>query len=131
MEFGGIDKIELFRKQLRCKNIILILGNHDYHILRNKNNVRKYFKDVFNSFFLTINDKTFHLIHNPIELQLFFSTESYALHGHFHSIGNDRLNNNKLKHRENTNHTFFDVGMIGHPEFRPYSIDEIKTLLNL
>lgn len=30
--FGGIDKIYKFRKQINCKNIHLILGNHDQHI---------------------------------------------------------------------------------------------------
>lgn len=34
--FGGIDKIWEFRKQLSCKNIHLILGNHDHHIEANK-----------------------------------------------------------------------------------------------
>lgn len=34
--FGGIEEIWNFRKQLRCKNIILLLGNHDEHILENK-----------------------------------------------------------------------------------------------
>lgn len=30
--FGGIDQIWNFRKQLRCKNVHHILGNHDHHI---------------------------------------------------------------------------------------------------
>lgn len=30
--FGGIDNIWKFRKQIVCKNIHLILGNHDHHI---------------------------------------------------------------------------------------------------
>ena len=34
--FGGIQNIWNFRKQLRCKNIHLILGNHDEHIRSNK-----------------------------------------------------------------------------------------------
>lgn len=34
--FGGIDNIWNFRKQLLCKNIHLILGNHDHHIEDNK-----------------------------------------------------------------------------------------------
>src|ERR1017187_2544390 len=34
--FGGIENIWNFRKQLRCQNIILILGNHDKHIKENK-----------------------------------------------------------------------------------------------
>jgi len=34
--FGGIQNIWNFRKQLRCKSIHLILGNHDNHIKENK-----------------------------------------------------------------------------------------------
>lgn len=34
--FGGIDKIWEFRKQIKCKNIHLICGNHDEHIKKNK-----------------------------------------------------------------------------------------------
>lgn len=33
--FGGINNIWEFRRQLNCKNIHLILGNHDHHIERN------------------------------------------------------------------------------------------------
>ena len=32
--FGGIENILEFRKQVKCNNIYLILGNHDHHIER-------------------------------------------------------------------------------------------------
>ena len=34
--FGGFENIEQFRNRLICKNIHLILGNHDHHIDRNR-----------------------------------------------------------------------------------------------
>lgn len=34
--FGGISNIWEFRRQIKCKNIHLILGNHDHHIESNK-----------------------------------------------------------------------------------------------
>ena len=34
--FGGIDNICEFRKQIKCKNIYLVPGNHDHHIKNNK-----------------------------------------------------------------------------------------------
>ena len=34
--FGGSDQIWNFRKQIKCKNIHLILGNHDHHIAGDK-----------------------------------------------------------------------------------------------
>lgn len=32
--FGGEDKIEEFRRRIKCKNIYLIFGNHDHNIRR-------------------------------------------------------------------------------------------------
>lgn len=34
--FGGIESIFEFRKQINCKNVHLILGNHDHHIRNNR-----------------------------------------------------------------------------------------------
>lgn len=34
--FGGINSIFEFRKQINCKNVHLIYGNHDHHIKNNK-----------------------------------------------------------------------------------------------
>lgn len=34
--FGGIENIWNFRKQINCKNIHLMFGNHDHHIIDNK-----------------------------------------------------------------------------------------------
>ena len=34
--FGGIESIWEFRRQILCKNIYLIFGNHDEHIIANK-----------------------------------------------------------------------------------------------
>ena len=44
--FGGFESIGEFRKQIICKNIYLVLGNHDYHIEDNKENIRELFVDV-------------------------------------------------------------------------------------
>jgi len=34
--FGGVQNIWNFRKQIHCQNIILVHGNHDHHISRDK-----------------------------------------------------------------------------------------------
>ena len=62
--FGGIDNIWAFRKQVDCKNIHLVLGNHDTHIYNNRTlpnstikqwdgygyvNTRCYAKEIFSS----------------------------------------------------------------------------------
>jgi calcineurin-like phosphoesterase family protein len=42
--FGGFDKIVEFRERIKCKNIHLVLGNHDHHIEGNKQ-VFTHYKD--------------------------------------------------------------------------------------
>lgn len=54
--FGGIDKIWKFRQRINCREIHLILGNHDHHIQKNKVLPNCEFKSYKN-----IGDKTFTL----------------------------------------------------------------------
>ena len=44
--FGGFEKVQEFRDRILCKNIHLVLGNHDDHISRNKENVQRLFSSV-------------------------------------------------------------------------------------
>ena len=44
--FGGFEQIQKFRDQIVCKNIHLILGNHDHHIGNNKEGVQSLFNSV-------------------------------------------------------------------------------------
>ena len=44
--FGGFENIEEFRNKIVCKNVHLVLGNHDEHIERNKDNIRRLFTSV-------------------------------------------------------------------------------------
>ncbi len=41
--FGGFEFINEFRNRLICQNIYLILGNHDHHIERDKQNIQSLF----------------------------------------------------------------------------------------
>jgi len=44
--FGGFDNIEEFRNRIICKNIHLVLGNHDHHIERNKGDIQRLFTSI-------------------------------------------------------------------------------------
>ena len=44
--FGGFDNIIEFRNRIICKNIHLVLGNHDHHIERNKDDIQRLFTSV-------------------------------------------------------------------------------------
>jgi calcineurin-like phosphoesterase family protein len=115
--FGGFDSIRELYDRLVCKNIYLFLGNHDRHILKNKNNIRELFLSVDKE-----NDEyryekyQFHLHHYPIMSWRDMKQGTIHLHGHTHFTGDNRFGQGKK----------MDVGIDGHPEFRPYSLkDEI------
>lgn len=55
--FGGIENIWNFRKQIKCKDIHLILGNHDHHIANNKVLPNVHCSSKFDESDLFINDE--------------------------------------------------------------------------
>lgn len=72
--FGGIENIWNFRKQLRCQNIHLILGNHDHHIEENKllDNCRYYGEGL-----LDIRDGSWDSLGSQVYSQNLFSSVSH------------------------------------------------------
>ena len=122
--FGGFEKIQEFRDQINCKNIVLILGNHDHHIQSDKNKIRKLFTHVthYDEMRVAQNDKPsnkFVLCHYPIISWNGMHQGVKMLHGHQHLKGENRF----------TQFNRMDVGICGHPEFRPYHIEEVFELL--
>jgi calcineurin-like phosphoesterase family protein len=121
--FGGFDKIQEFRDQINCKNIVLILGNHDHHIQNNKNDVRKLFTHVTHYEEIGITKKSDKLqavlCHYPIISWNNMREGAFMIHGHQHLKGDWRFGYGRR----------MDVGMCGSPEFRPYHIDEIAVIM--
>lgn len=77
--FGGIENIWNFRKQIKCKNIHLILGNHDKHILLGKKLLNCYCNndgEVENGKFTTYGDWRDDLF-NAYPLNLFESIQKH------------------------------------------------------
>lgn len=117
--FGGFDRIEEFRKRINCKNIILYLGNHDHHILKNKGEVRRFFKHVGETGTMKLSEKENILFrHYPIDDWNGWKGGTFLVHGHVHSKGEKRFGKGK-----------FDAGICGSPEYRPYHLDEIVDIL--
>ena len=114
--FGGFEMIEKFRSLIKCKNIILVLGNHDHHILNNKGNVKGIFSHVDKEMEIRVGDIILYLQHHPHEIV----KDGYMIHGHIHSKGDKRFGDGKM----------MDVGICGSPEFRPYHIQEIIYALH-
>ena len=121
--FGGFEMIEEFRSKINCKNILLILGNHDHHIQANKDNVRKLFSHVSHYEEMELLQKKGNmkltLCHYPIISWNGARKGTYMIHGHQHLKGDNRFGDGKR----------MDIGICGSPGFRPYHIDEIVSNL--
>ena len=121
--FGGVHNIYYFRKSLICKNIHLILGNHDQHI---KNKDIKFHDSSFNpiDLFSSVQDvftgkigkKYFHLSH--YSHQVWPGSHKGVIHLFGHSHGSLKGLGKSM-----------DVGVDTHPEFRPYHINEILQIM--
>ena len=146
--FGGIGNIWEFRKQIKCKNIYLVPGNHDHHIKNDKILPNCNLYDYFNwlcpeyplnfssedkfvhsqelfTFLpeltkITIDKKEVILCHFPLEEWENMDRGSIHLHGHSHHT-KDYTDLNMYTKR-------MDIGM-DWEEFRPYSWEEIKEIM--
>jgi calcineurin-like phosphoesterase family protein len=117
--FGGFEFIREFWDRLICKNIHLVLGNHDHHIERNREGVQGLFKSVSVYNTLIYGGNYFQLMHYPISSWDGLNKGYMHLHGHCHLPTHMRFGNGRR----------MDVGMDGSPEFRPYKIKECIKLL--
>ena len=125
--FGGFQNIEEFRRRIICKNIHLILGNHDHHIERNKDGVRFLFSSVNHYAVLNLRrpgrDKEMEkysivLCHFPIASWDSMNQGRIHLHGHVHLEPHNKIAEGRA----------MDVGVDGNG-MEPYSLDEILKLL--
>ena len=117
--FGGFENIEEFYNRLICKNIHLVLGNHDHHIDRNRGDVRKLFLSVnwFEQF--EYQGETIEMCHYPISSWNSLRKGRIHLHGHCHLPHSKKISNGRR----------MDIGMDGHPDFEPYELKEVIKLL--
>jgi calcineurin-like phosphoesterase family protein len=110
--FGGFEKIDEFRDRIVCKNIHLILGNHDHHIEKNKAMIQTAFSSVNHYLDLEVYDSSFGkfakfrfiLIHYPIASWIDMNKGTMHLHGHVHLSPHQAVAQGKA----------MDVGMDGH-----------------
>ena len=130
--FGGFENIEIFRNRIVCKNIHLVLGNHDHHIERNKGGVKNYFKSVNDILTLHVemykeskkDPKIVHIFeisHYPIASWKNMNEGVIHLHGHCHLGPNVRMSKtNKGR--------YMDIGIDGN-NMDPISLEEVLSLL--
>lgn len=127
--FGGFEMIEEFRSRIICKNIHLVLGNHDEHIDRNKDNIQRLFTSVNHYINLDLRrpsikgkgqmDKyRFICMHFPIASWDGMNNGVIHAHGHVHLPKHQRIGNGRS----------LDVGVDGNG-LEPISLDEVLSLL--
>ena len=117
--FGGFERIGEFLDRLVCKNIHLVLGNHDQHIKINRENIRDRFLSVQNYLEVTIGGVDFVLSHYPHASWNQLSKGAIHLHGHVHLSPQNKWGNGKK----------LDVGLDGNNLY-PYSITEIVHMMD-
>jgi calcineurin-like phosphoesterase family protein len=118
--FSGVENIQKFRDRILCKEIHLILGNHDTHIENNRDGVQELFTSVNHYTKLMYKFKTFVLFHYPIASYDGLNKGHIHLHGHVHLPTNLRFGKGKK----------MDVGMDGHPTFGVYDMDDIIRIMD-
>ena len=127
--FGGFENIAEFRSRILCKNIHLILGNHDHHIENNKDNIQRLFSSVNQYLRLQVSvypGTVLHtgkvdlvLMHYPIASWHNMNDGVIHLHGHVHLPPNKKLAQGKA----------MDVGVDGNG-LVPYSLNEITRIMD-
>jgi calcineurin-like phosphoesterase family protein len=117
--FAGQERVKEFRDLIRCKNIILIYGNHDGHIRSNSMGEKRLFRHVSDYEEMKVNNEhKLVLFHYPIESWNGMREGAIMLQGHQHLKGDKRFANGKR----------MDIGACGN-DLWPYSLEEIVDLM--
>ncbi len=144
--FGGKQNIWKLWSQLECKNIHLILGNHDLHIRKNsiildddglEIRVQSLFTSVNDVLTKNICNERITLCHYAMRTWDNGHHGAWMLYGHSHGSLADyavnlptTINDRNGSFIKNTTNLIkfktMDVGVDCHPEFRPFHIDEIR-----
>ena len=120
--FGGFEMIEQFRNRINCRNVHIILGNHDHHIERDREGIRQLFTSVNQYLELEVKGKDWEqnyvLMHYPIISWNKMNDGVIHLHGHVHLSADRRIGKGKT----------MDVGVDGNG-LDPLHTSDIKRLM--
>jgi len=119
--FGGFENIQKFRDRIVCKEIHLILGNHDEHIEKNRDGVQELFTSVNHYTKLMYKFETLVLMHYPIDSWDGLNKGHIHLHGHCH------LPQQKVFGKGRR----MDVGIDGNMFFMPYDLDNVIKIVKM
>lgn len=114
--FGDAKVIREFRNSLICKNIHLILGNHDQEI-EDSEELQELFTSVGYVYTGYVGKQQFHLSHYSHRVWPKSHRGTIHLYGHSHGSIPDYGKS-------------MDVGVDTHKDFRPYHINEIYSIMS-
>ena len=121
--FGGFERIEEFRNRINCRNVHIVLGNHDHHIERDREGIRRLFTSVNQYLELEVKgndwEQNYVLMHYPIISWNKMNDGVIHLHGHVHLSADRRIGKGKT----------MDVGVDGNG-LDPLHTSDIKRLMN-
>lgn len=120
ISFGGFENVGKFLDRLVCKNIHLVLGNHDHHIRNNRENIQEKFISVSDYLQVKIYDQDFVLSHYPFSSWNGLNKGVIHLHGHVHLSNKDKWGRGKR----------LDVGVDGN-NYHPYDLSDIVRMMDL
>ena len=127
----------MFRKQINCKTIHFIYGNHDLHIRKNYNEAHSLFSSTNDLLHKSIGKDNFVFCHYSMRTWLNGSEGAIMLYGHSHGTLEEykatvKVTNEKYGIEFDAIKPFktMDVGIDTHPEFRPYNIEEIREIMS-
>ena len=146
--FGEPKDYKRFRSQLICQNIHLILGNHDGFIIRNDDDLQELSSSTRFYAEVTYNSQKIIMSHYAMRVWNMSHHGSWMLYGHSHgslqpSVCGELINHliDKKKYADlkmltkgthpeyHANGKSMDVGVDTHPDFRPYSFNEIAKIM--
>ena len=117
--FGGYERIVQFLDRLVCKDIHLVLGNHDQNIIKNKEDIQSRFLSIQNYLEANICGVDLVLFHYPLQSWNNLNKGVIHLHGHCHLSAQNKWGNGKR----------LDVGMDGNNMY-PYKLSEIVHMMD-
>lgn len=128
--FGDFENVLAFRKKINCRNVHLILGNHDQHIEKNRNGIRGIFSSVQPYLEINLHGEHIVMCHYPFKTWHRSHHGSWHLHGHCHgNLSEDKIWLSGITDNPTSRKTM-DVGVDTHWDFSPYSFDELKFIID-
>jgi len=109
---------EYYRNRIRCKNLVLIFGNHDKQF-RKGERWKRWFNEAYDAREIKIGDQYIYLHHYACRVW------SKSHYGSFHCFGHSHHSLSDDPHALS-----MDVGIDGDWGFRPISFDEVKAFMS-